>query len=250
MARTIVSSASRYGGRTGLALGTVALAGGGLISLFACSGEKARTKQWEKSESAVQSDEVERYSNEGNADKLDEIGNAARSRSAALSEQIRQAKQNGSKTVNHEGREISIKEAEALVVFDRLVAVRADLNENRISKNVQSRIGGELPVTWEQRLQEEGGRAQQSQFDGYLLLLLDQLEGEVGKDQATAGRLTQEIASFEKTAPQAQIQKAKSDLQGFQSGEVGREQSLASQYADLVRQRTHQRLYSGNADYR
>ncbi|MBI4196292.1 MAG: hypothetical protein HY539_00560, partial [Deltaproteobacteria bacterium] len=241
---------SAKGGRAGLIFGTIAAAGGAL-SLFGCGGgEKGKTKQWEKSESAVQSDEVERYANEGNADKLDEIGNTARSRGTAMAEKIRQARQSGSKTVNHEGREIPIKEAEALVVFDRLVAVRADLNENRLSKNVQSRIGGELPETWQQRLQEEGGKAQQSQFDGYLLLLLDQLDGEVSKDQATAERLAGEIASFEKQAPKVQLDKATGDLQGFRTGEVGREQSLHGQYASLVRNRTHQRLYSANTDYR
>ena len=215
-----------------------------------------RDRAWRASKSYADVLKVEEAREAKDAAALDRLGIEARHRHERMSLRIQEAERLGSKTIMGAGS-AKVSDAKRLAAFDLLAAGRAELNENAVSTDPNTRIGKETPNVWKEKLERGEAEAVSSGFEGKLALQLKRLEAELGAQDGVGKLLENELGAFKGFIPKlfggqlaSEAKRGEADLTEFREDEVGAEQGLRDRINAAMRKRVSDRLYSERADFR
>ncbi|MBI3287941.1 MAG: hypothetical protein HYZ74_00300, partial [Elusimicrobia bacterium] len=227
-----------------------AVAGAGF---FVNSVQKNRV--WAASKGAAEVIKVEQARRRKDYAALDRIGLDARARRERMAALLKQAKRKKSKTVANKTND-SVALAERYMAFDLLVSARADLNENIVSKDPASRIGGQLPETWKAWLQTDEAAAIESGFEGDLAVRLKKMSEEAQTQEANGRRVSDEIGAYEGVIPKlfggrmgGEAERARKDHVRYEKDELKSESALYDTVNGAMRKRVSDKLYEQSPEF-
>ncbi len=214
-----------------------------------------KNDEWQNSKSNQEIVLVERARRANDAETLYKIGQDARTRQARMNERIADAKSAGSKKVDDKTGD-DLGQAKFYAAADGLVGARAEMNHDQVSQDPAKRIGEVPAPAWKQRLADENAKAKTSEFEGDLAVALQGLKAQLGRVDAKDQGLKGDIDNFHKEVPGSfkgrmgeMENKARADLNEFESTDVQPEHALYDQLNGEMRGRVSAKLAAGSAEY-
>ncbi|MBI5208516.1 MAG: hypothetical protein HY927_00920 [Elusimicrobia bacterium] len=218
---------------------------------------KSKNDAWENSKSNQDVIALEKARRDNDPAPLNAIKTESRGRQKRMDERVANAQSAGKKEIElSNGKSISVKEGRTFAAFDGLVAARAEMNENAVSKDSSKRVGGELPSTWQQNLSGLETTAKSSEFEGALAVSLKSLRAELGRQDAAQAQYEKDVARFDETVPglfggrlKEMTKRGLSDIAEFKSSEIAPEKAAFERFNGAMRGRVSDRLADRDAEY-
>ncbi|MBI4676358.1 MAG: hypothetical protein HY748_02120 [Elusimicrobia bacterium] len=218
---------------------------------------KSKNDKWENSKSNQDIIALEKARRDNDPAPLAAMKTEARSRQKRMEERVAYAQSAGKKEVElSEGKTISVKEGKTYAAFDGLVAARAEMNENAVSKDASKRVGGELPSTWQQNLSGLESQAKSSEFEGSLALSLKSMQAELGRQDAALAQYVGDVTKFDENVPglfggrlKEMTKRGQADISEFRTSEIAPEKAAFEKFNGAMRGRVSGRLANRDAEY-
>ncbi|MBI5883607.1 MAG: hypothetical protein HZB91_10950 [Elusimicrobia bacterium] len=218
---------------------------------------KSKNDKWENSKSNQDIIAVEKARRDNDPAPLGTIKTEARGRQKRMEERVANAQSAGKKEIElSDGKSISVKEGKTFAAFDGLVASRAEMNENAVSKDASKRVGGELPSTWQQNLSGLEALSKSSEFEGSLALSLQSMRAELGRQDAALAQYEKDVARFDDTVPglfggrlKDMTKRGQADIAEFKSSEIAPEKASFEKFNGAMRTRVSDRLANRDVEY-
>ncbi|MBI5622452.1 MAG: hypothetical protein HY924_01600 [Elusimicrobia bacterium] len=218
---------------------------------------KSKNDKWENSKSNQDIIAVEKARRDNDPAPLGAIKAEARGRQKRMEERVAYAESAGKKEIAlSEGKSISVKEGKTFAAFDGLVAARAAMNENAVSKDPSKRVGGDLPSTWQQTLSGLEAGSKTSEFEGGLALSLKSFKAELGQQDAALAQYQQDVKRFDDTVPglfggrlKEMTKRANADISEFSASEIAPEKAAYDRFNGAMRGRVSDRLSARDTEY-